>query len=130
MAQEYDLAGRVIGCAMKVHRALGSGFLESVYRNALAVELTKEGIPRALEQPIKVMYSGVEVGSYFVDVLVANCLIVELKAVEQLVIAHEVQIVNYLTATGIDTGLLLNFGSKSLQYKRKTRELVRGVSLQ
>ena len=123
MAQEYDLAGRVIGCAMQVHRVLGPGFLESVYRNALCVELKKAGITHTTEEPIKVVYAGVEVGSYFADVLVEEQLIVELKAVEKLVIAHEVQLVNYLSATGIDTGLLLNFGGKSLDFKRKSRTL-------
>jgi GxxExxY protein len=123
MAQEYDLAGRVIGCAMQVHRVLGPGFLESVYKNALCVELKKLGLAHAKEEPIKVIYAGVEVGSYFADIFVDEQLIVELKAVENLAIAHEVQLVNYLTATGIDTGLLLNFGGKSLEFKRKSRVL-------
>lgn len=123
MAQEYDLAGRVIGCAMRVHRGLGPGFLEVVYRNALCVELSSAGISFSTEEPIKIAYRGVEVGSYVADVLVEAQLIVELKAVEKLCAAHEVQIVKYLTATGIDTGLLLNFGSRSLEYRRKTRTL-------
>ena len=123
MNQQYDLAGRVIGCAMQVHRVLGVGFLESIYKTALCVELTKTGIAHAKEAPIKVTYSGIEVGSYFADLLIEGQLIVELKAVEKLAVAHEVQLVNYLTATGIDTGLLLNFGGKSLDFKRKSRLL-------
>jgi GxxExxY protein len=123
MAQEYDLAGRVIGCAMQVHRVLGPGFLESIYKNALCVELKKAGIVHTTEEPIKVFYSGVEVGCYFADVFVEAQLIVELKAVEKLAITHEVQLVNYLTATSIDSGLLLNFGGKSLDFKRKSRIL-------
>lgn len=125
MEQEYDLAGRVIGCAMRVHRELGPGFLEIIYKNSLCVELAKAGITHSTEEAIKVIYSGVEVGSYFADVLVEKQLIIELKAVEKLAISHEVQLVNYLTATGIDTGLLLNFGGKSLDYKRKTRTLTK-----
>ncbi len=125
MAQEYDLAGRVIGCAMQMHRVLGPGFLEIVYSNALGVELTKAGIAHAKEAQIKVIYSGVEVGNYFADLMVEDQLIVELKAVEKLAVAHEVQLVNYLTATGIDIGLLLNFGGIDLDYKRRTRFLQR-----
>jgi GxxExxY protein len=125
MAENYDLAGRVIGCAMQVHRGLGSGFLENVYKNALCLELKKSGIDHTTEEPIKVRYCGQEVGSYFADIYIEKQLIVEIKAVESFAVMHEVQLVNYLTATGIDTGLLLNFGAKSLQYKRKTRELPR-----
>lgn len=121
MTQEYDLAGKVIGCAMKVHRALGPGFLENVYKNALCVELRLAGISFTTEEPIKVRYAGVEVGCYFADIFVAGQLIIELKAVEKLLVIHEVQVVNYLTATGIDDGLLLNFGSRSLDYRRKSR---------
>jgi GxxExxY protein len=122
-AEDYDLAGRVIGCAMQVHRILGPGFLENVYKNALCVELKMAGMAFSIEQPINVMYRGVEVGAYFADVFVEDQLIIELKAVEKIVIAHEVQLVNYLTATGVDIGVLLNFGGKSLDYKRKLRTL-------
>lgn len=121
MAEDYDLAGQVIGCAMKVHRALGPGFLEIVYRNALCVELKQQGLAFTTEEPIKVRYAGVEVGSYFADIFVEGQLITELKAVEKLLVIHEVQVVNYLTATGIDDGLLLNLGSRSLDYRRKSR---------
>lgn len=123
MAQEYDLVGQVIGCAMRVHAGLGPGFLEAVYKNALSVELKKAAISHIPEAPIKVTYSGVEVGNYYADVFVEGQLIVELKAVSKLATAHEVQIVNYLTATGIDTGLILNFGGPSLEFKRKSRIL-------
>ena len=128
MTHEYDLAGRVIGCAMQVHRVLGPGFLENIYKKALSVELSKAGITHSTEEAIKVMYCGVEVGSYFADVLVENQIIVELKAVEKLAVSHEVQLVNYLTATGIDIGLLLNFGGKSLDYKRKSRILTKPLT--
>ncbi|HSJ01073.1 MAG TPA: GxxExxY protein, partial [Verrucomicrobium sp.] len=82
MSQEYDLAGEVIGCAMRVHRTLGPGFLEIIYRNALCVELRSAGIKYVTEEPIKVSYKGVEIGSYFADIFVEGCLIVELKAIE------------------------------------------------
>ena len=116
-----ELTRIIIGCAMKVHRTLGSGFLESVYQNALAYELQKEGLQTECEVPIKVLYEGVDVGEFFADMLVNEQVIVENKAVEQLCPAHEVQLVHYLTATEFDIGLLLNFGAPSLQYKKKFR---------
>ncbi|MBI2928150.1 MAG: GxxExxY protein [Verrucomicrobia bacterium] len=121
--QQYDLAGKVIGLAMKVHRTLGPGYLESVYRNALAYELTRNGFKVELEKPIQVFYEGVVVGDFKADLLVNDELIVELKAVERLIDAHEVQTVNYLAATKKDVGLLLNFGASSLEFKKKFRTL-------
>ena len=119
--KEEEITGKIIGCAMKVHRMLGSGFLELVYQNALAYELRKAGLEVECEVPIKVLYEGVDVGAFYADLLVEKQVIVENKAVEQLCPAHEVQLVNYLTATEHDVGLLLNFGSSSLQYKKKFR---------
>ena len=116
-----EITGKIIGCAMKVHRALGSGFLESVYQNALAHELKKAGLEVATEIPLQVKYDGVVVGEFAADMLVAGKVIVENKAVQKLYSAHEVQLVNYLTATGVDVGLLLNFGSSELEFKRKYR---------
>ena len=120
--QSYDLAGQVIGCAMKVHRSLGYGFSEKVYKNSLAIELRKHNIECEVEKKIKVSYEGVIVGDYAADIMVKNDLIIELKATQGVVPAHEVQLVNYLTATGIDEGLLLNFGTSSLQYKKKFKD--------
>ena len=119
--KEEELTGKIIGCAMKVHRTLGSGFLELVYQNALAYELQQAGLAAECEVPIKVFYDGVDVGEFFADMRVEKQVIVENKAVEQLCPAHEVQLVNYLTATEYDVGLLFNFGSPSLQYKKKFR---------
>lgn len=119
--KEDELTGKIIGCAMKVHRTLGSGFLESVYQNALTYELQQAGLAVQCEVPIKVLYGGVDVGEFFADLLVEKRVIVENKAVEQLGPAHEVQLVNYLTATEYDVGLLFNFGGPSLQYKKKFR---------
>ena len=117
----YDLAGQVIGCAMKVHSTLGPGFLESVYQNALAHELRKVGLNVELEVRLNVHYDGVVVGVFDADMLVNKILLIENKAVQALVVAHEVQVVNYLTATGHDEGLLLNFGASRLEFKKKFR---------
>jgi len=121
--QKYDLAGQVIGSAMKVHSALGPGFLESVYQKALAYELRDAGYKVELEKDITVKYRGQVVGEFTADMLVNDRLIVENKAILALAKAHEVQLVNYLTATGIDEGLLLNFGASKLEYKKKFRIL-------
>ena len=117
----YDLCGQIIGAAMKVHSALGAGFLESVYRKALAIELRRAGLVAEQEKPITVLYSGEAVGAFAADLLVQGAVIVEVKAVSALAKAHEVQLVNYLTATRVDDGLLLNFGGARLEYKKKFR---------
>jgi GxxExxY protein len=117
----YDLAGRVIGCAMKVHSTIGPGFLESVYQNALAHEMAKAGLRVEQEVRLNVIYDGIEVGNFNADMLVDRVLIVENKAVQALVAAHEVQLVNYLTATGLEEGLLLNFGAPRLEFRKKFR---------
>ncbi len=119
--EAYDLSGRVIGLAMKVHSTLGPGFLESVYQNALIWELRKSGFKSEAERPISVYYDGQTVGAFTADVLVNGSLIVELKASQSLAKAHEVQLVNYLVATGLDEGLLLNFGVERLEFKKKFR---------
>jgi GxxExxY protein len=119
--KEYDLCGHVIGAAMKVHSALGPGFLESVYQNALIWELRKTGLQAEAERPINVYYDGQLVGAFTADLFVNNLLIVELKSIQALAKAHEVQLVNYLVATGVDEGLLLNFGAERLEFKKKFR---------
>ena len=111
----------VIDCAKNIRRQLGPGYLESVYKNAMIVELRKNNISYQTECPIKVFYEGYQVGDFKADIIVEDCLILELKAVMGLNVSHEVQLVNYLTSTGIDNGLLVNFGSEKLQYKRKYR---------
>jgi GxxExxY protein len=122
MKPEYDLAGRIIGLAMKVHSTLGSGFLESVYHAALAHELRKANISFESKKTITVYYDGIVVGEFVADFLVEKELIVELKAIQTLTAIDEVQTVNYLTATRKDVGLLLNFGAARLQFKKKFRE--------
>ncbi len=116
-----QLSHTVIGLAMKVHRHFGAGYLEEVYKNALVVELKRTGLRTEKEVAIRVDYEGVCVGNYVADVIVENRLILELKAVSTLVLRHEMQLVNYLAATRIDDGLLINFGSDSLQFKHKYR---------
>jgi len=116
------LLKEVIGLAMKVHRKLGSGFKESVYVNSLCLELAKAGIPFEHEKPTPVFYDGHVVGDFIADMIIDGRLVIETKSVEALAPAHSVQLVNYLTATKIDDGLLLNFGARSLQFKSKVRD--------
>lgn len=118
---EDELSKCVIGCAMQVHRELGAGFLESVYHRALELELAESGIDFVSEQKLDVFYKSRIVGHFIADLIIEGHLIVELKAIETLATIHDVQLVNYLTATQKDIGLLLNFGTKSLQVKRKYR---------
>lgn len=121
---EHDeLTRQVIGCAYRVHNRLGHGFLESVYRKSMLIELRKLGIEVEEHFPIRVFYEGVEVGTFEADLFVAGSEIVELKAVTTLVKAHEVQLVNYLKATGIEVGLLVNFGEDRVEVRRRTRTL-------
>ena len=123
-SKEYDLSGQVIGAAMKVHSAPAPGFLESVYQNALRWELQKLGLKVDTQRPITVQYDGQVVGVFTAGLLVNDSVILELKANQLLAKAHEVQLVNYLVATGIDEGLLLNFGVERLErleYKKKFR---------
>ena len=119
--EEYDLAGNVIGLAMKIHSTLGSGFLESVYQNALALELRRAGLKVESEKPISVRYEGELVGAFVADLLINDVLIVATKAIQVLAKIHEVQLVNYLVATGVDEGLLLNLGADRLEFKKKFR---------
>ncbi len=105
---------------MCVHRVLGPGFLESIYQNSLLIRLRKVGIDAESGKPLPVKFEGEVVGTFQTDIVVEGRLLLELKAVSALVAAHEVQLVNYLTATRLKVGLLLNFGAKSLEIKRRT----------
>ena len=113
-----ELSQKIIAAAHNVHNELGQGFLEKVYKNALAIELQETGIKCALEVPMSVRYSGHVVGDYVADMIVEDKIIVEAKAVSELNSVHEVQLVNYLKATGLQVGLLINFG-RSVQVKRR-----------
>jgi GxxExxY protein len=119
--EEKELTEKIIGCAMKVQSTLGPGYLESVYQKALLHELRKTGLKVEYERPAKVQYDGVIVGDFSIDILVEGRIVLELKVAQALVAAHEVQLVNYLSATGIEIGLLLNFGADRLEFKRKSR---------
>lgn len=113
-----DITDKILKAFYKVYNELGFGFLEKVYENALIIELRKMGLSCIRQQPIKVHYEGNLVGEYFADIIVENCVILELKATEGIVEEHEFQLINYLKATDIEVGLLLNFGKK-LEFKRK-----------
>jgi GxxExxY protein len=119
--EESQLTEAIIGCAMRVHSALGPGFLESVYSRALEHELRKTGLQVECQKPISVHYDGVIVGDFMVDSLVEGKVMIELKANQVLVSANEAQLVNYLTATRLEVGLFINFGAQRLEFKRKTR---------
>lgn len=108
----------IIAAFYEVYNTLGYGFLERVYQNALYLELLQRGFDCKAQYPIKVKFKGREVGEYYADILVNNCVIVELKSVDRLLRAHELQLINYLKATDIEVGLLLNFG-ESPQIRRK-----------
>jgi GxxExxY protein len=118
---EDDLTRLIIGCAYKVHNILGPGFLEKIYENALRIELEKLGLTVKQQEPIRVIYDGQIVGEYYADLWINERIVVELKAALALAREHEVQLVNYLTATGLNDRLLINFGP-SVQVKRKFRE--------
>ncbi|MGD0624770.1 MAG: GxxExxY protein [Thermodesulfobacteriota bacterium] len=107
-----ELTERIINIFYRVYNKLGYGFLEKVYGNAMMLDLKKEGIPAVTQSPIKVFYDGEVVGEYFADIIVADKVIVEIKAGSRLVEENEAQLLNYLKATNIEVGLLLSFGAK------------------
>ena len=115
------LVKKVIQAAYNVRLQLAAGFLESVYQKALLIELSKNGISATTEVPIDVCYDDCVVGEFRADLVVEDKIIMELKAVHNLLPIHETQLVNYLTATKIDCGLLINFGGDRVEIKRKYR---------
>ncbi|MDY0149222.1 MAG: GxxExxY protein [Kiritimatiellia bacterium] len=118
-----DLTKKIIGCAYEVYNRMGYGFLESVYEKCLLIELKKAGLSAEAQKRISVIYENEDVGDFIADIIVENQIILELKSIHQIVQAHEVQLVNYLTATKKDVGLLINFGEQKVEIKRKVREL-------
>jgi len=118
-----DVTEKVIGAAYEVHKLLGQGFMEKVYENAMAIELRGAGLRVEQQRPITVRYKGEVMGEYLADLVVEGEVIVELKAVAEVEKVHEVHIVNYLRATGLEVGLLINF-SKSVTIKRKVFDKV------
>jgi GxxExxY protein len=119
-----ELTKKIIGCAFTVHNTLGAGFLEKVYEQALMLELRVSGLVVESQVPLSVIYRDQIVGEYFADLIVEEKVICELKAVDVLKKAHEVQLVNYLVATGLDVGVVINFGD-SVTVRRKYREYKR-----
>jgi len=121
---EYkDVTEKIIGCSYTVYNKMGYGFAESVYENSLLLELRKAGLKAESQVPITVRYDGQVVGEFVADIVVEDTIILELKSVRQIVQAHEVQLVNYLVATGKPVGMLLNFAEEKVEVKRKVREL-------
>ena len=121
--EQRRVTEQIIGCAYTVFNKMGSGFLESVYEKCMLIELEKIGLKVESQLPIAVFYEGHTVGEFVADLFVDNSVIVELKAVRRVVKTHEVQLVNYLTATNIDVGLLLNFAQQGVEVKRRMRVL-------
>lgn len=117
-----ELTAKVIGCAMKVHSALGNGFQEVIYQRALAIEMADEGIGFSREHEMPVYYKHQQIGTRRVDFLVEGVVSVELKAVIQLEDIHLAQAINYLEAYDLEVGLLINFGARSLEFKRVTNK--------
>lgn len=113
-----DLTAKIIKAFYKVNDSLGYGFLEKVYENALRLELQNMNLEVQQQKNIKVYYEGLQVGEYFADLLINNLVIIELKAAESLCHEHEAQLINYLRATDIEVGLLLNYGKRA-EFKRK-----------
>jgi len=119
--KHVELTEQVIAAFYAVYNQLGYGFLEKVYENSLAIELTRRGLAVEQQKPIRVHYSGVLVGEYYADLAVADLVLVEIKAAKALAEEHEAQLLNYLKATPFEVGLLLNFGPK-LEIKRRSFE--------
>ena len=124
-----EITEKIIGCAYRVYNKMGFGFLESVYEKCLLIELRKAGLQAKSQQAIIVRYDGEIVGEFFADIVVENTIILELKSVRMIVKAHEIQLVNYLVATGKTVGLILNFGETKVEVKRKIRDLNQGYTI-
>ena len=118
-----DITHQIIGCAYEVFNKLGFGFLESVYKKSMVIELNKNDLKVEQEKPLKVYYESRVVGDFFVDLLVADEIVIELKSVQNLLKQHEVQLVNYLNGLDKEIGLLINFGPNGVDVKRKYRKL-------
>lgn len=113
-----DLSYKIIGLSMEVYNKLGYGFLEKVYENSLMILFKREGMQAEQQVPIKVYFDGKVVGNYVADILIENKIILELKSVERIINVHKAQVLNYLTATGVHLGIILNFGKEELTFER------------
>lgn len=112
------LTEKILEACFEVINELGAGFLESVYEKALLIALRDKGLKAQSQVPLNVKFRGISVGEFFADILVEDAVILELKAVKKLAPEHMAQLINYLKATGVDVGLLINFGSPKLEYRR------------
>lgn len=113
-----ELTGKIIGCAMEVHKHLGNGFQEVIYQRALTIEMQTQGLTFSREHEMDIHYKGFHIGKRRVDFFVENKIMVEIKAVVQLEDVHLAQAINYIEVYGLEIGLLINFGNRSLQFKR------------
>ena len=113
-----DITGKILKAFYNVYNNLGFGFLEKVYEKSMLIDLRKLGLKAENQKQIKVYYDNIEVGEYYADIIVNDCVIIELKAAENLIPEHEAQLVNYLRATEIEVGLLLNFGKTPQKIRR------------
>ncbi len=120
---ESELTGKIIGCAMEVHRILGNGFQEVIYQRALSIEMASQGISFSREHEMDILYKGQQIGQRRVDFFVEGKVMVEIKAIVQLEDVHLAQAINYLEAYGLEVGLLINFGNTSLQFKRVMKQI-------
>jgi len=118
MLLHQEITREVIGCCFEVINELGAGFLESVYENALLIALQEKGIYVEAQVPLNVFFREHNVGHFIADIIVERVVLLELKAVKELLPIHQAQVINYLKATGLEVGLLINFGSARLEHKR------------
>lgn len=121
--EHKELTEKIIACAYRVYNKMGAGFLESVYEKCLVIELRRLRLMVEVQKAINVFYEKELVGEFIADMIVNDTVILELKSIRQLAKAHEVQLVNYLVATGKSVGLLINFGEDKVEVKRKLRQL-------
>ncbi|MFH1565340.1 MAG: GxxExxY protein [bacterium] len=118
-----DLTAKIIGAAMEVHKFLGNGFQEVIYQRALAIELREKGLSFIREQEMQIEYKGIDIGTRRVDFFIEDKVMLEIKAVIKLEDVHLAQAINYLEAYNLEIGLLINFGSKSMQFKRLMKKI-------
>ena len=117
---EKELSYKIVGCAIQVHKVLGSGYMEKLYERALLVELEENGLKAESQVPVQVHYKNILIGDYKIDIIVENKVIIELKACSKIIPVHEAQLIQYLYASGIKIGYVINFGSsRKLEYVRK-----------
>ena len=118
-----ELTEKIIACAYKVYNQMGYGYLESVYEKCLLIELADIGLNVEVQKPLKVFYKGRVVGNFVADIIVNDIVIIELKSVNKIIKAHEIQLVNYLVTTDKPVGLILNFAKNNVEVKRKVKDL-------